>query len=1021
MKYNNQIGVFFSRRILLPKAWTADDQSYYRPEARIEARMNKTPTPTSKEDESIFKMPLVPPKSSPKSRLSPKTVATTDISMSSAPNTSSTSIFGSSKFTPSTQSGFFKVPTTQTPATNNIFGSFEQSTPQPNLFGNSTSTTKTQSTATQQSKRFDSPDGNSSTSNNTAFGKLTETGAQSNNIFSGFAQRSDTGPSPFTQVKPPSQQKPNLFGNVTKNAPSVFGSFAATDSNQQTNKTGFMGQANVQTITSANQSGTTNLFGGFKGTSTAMPGVTPLSETNTELSKRFEREKEEAKLKELLRKKKQEQENERKKNEEMERQRKKAEEERQTQLGRKKLEIEKASKEIVDDIIDEYVSSSLIDVATSQIQWHRKIEEDVNKIYVELLHEIIDSELHTIAFDVKNAWDKNVLEKYFALWRVTARKRIEQRKKIANTPLWMPKMSMKELIPELHHPLQAKTLSLMKRYRSGLPSKLIAPPVREDSIDLWSTIAPELIKLTEEMKGKRTQHIYWKCIISIPDSEEDQSYQSIGQWLDNIFYRQLSKYPRQHGIFFAEQHDHHNQRLNVCLRKMTGRKMLKESNESVFTQNDIGGTNAIVFFLSTKNLNATRERIRNTLKAIELNNSAALIIYSIDGTDLNEVEKALKLYEFMDPEKVDECIFVNTWTGRSNRNMCHVMKCALKYVAANSFYNHQLEMQQTVSFLQICLADELWQRIYLSANRNPTLLEASTRFNFLVDYHNEAIARLISVCTPSSMDATLFPFELRQFVPKHQLDIPLGLEYFPENWHRKHEEHQRQLAEFLNSLKIHDNVDLKNVTDVSTLEMAMLKFVGAHISSKFEAERTAYKMIQHILAFLNPSQLNEIAFKEKLAQYSWLDAFPIFTTDLLSFQYQRFVNDHRLPNYVIYDKDEYQEYTRNAWWLQTNENLLKDLTTNVLRNIDVTVDEYEQNCKRQRFNETFTAAEERKELENVLAKGYASLATADKTLNRIKKNQQTCNGISKNLNFDLYRHEVTMREMKEQLKHTINE
>lgn len=1002
---------------MLPRAWSADDQNFYKPEARIEARMNKAPIPAPREDESIFKMPLVPRKSSPKSRLSPKTVPTIDNTVPSASNTTSSSIFGSSKLTPSTQSGFFKVPTNQAPPANNIFGSFNQSTPQPNLFGNNAGSTP--STMAEKPKLFDLPDGNSSTftsSSNTAFGKLAESGAKSSNLFSGFQQRSDTSSSPFAQVRPQSQQQtPNLFGNSTTNAPSIFGSFAAADSKQPTNQSGFIKQPAFQ----ANQSAKSNLFGGFKGTSTAMPGITPLSGTDAELTKKLEREKVDAKLKELERKKKQEEENERKKKEEMERQRKKAEEEKRRQLERKKLEIEKASNETVNDIIGEYVSSGLRDIAAAQIQWHRKIEEDVNKIYVDLLHEVVDEKLNVIALDVKTAWDKNILEKYFAMWRVMARKRIEQRRKIANTPLWMPKRSMKEAIPELHHPKQSKTLMDMKRYRSGMSSKLIAPPVREDSIDLWSTIAPELIKLTEHIKGKQTQHIYWKCIISIPDSEEDQSYQSIGQWLDNIFYRQLSKYPRQNGIFFAEQHDHHNQRLNVCFRKMTGKKMLNETNTSA-TQNDINGTNAILFFLSSINLNATRERIRSTLETIELNNAAALIIYSIDSSDLNEVERALKLHEFMDPEKVDECIFVNMWTGRCNRSLCHIMKCALKYVAANSFYNDQLEMQQSVSFLQISLA-ELWQRIYLSANRNPTLLEASTRFDFLVDYHNEAIARLISLCTPSCADATLFPFELRQFVPKHQLDIPLSLEYFPENWHTRIEEHQRQWVEFLNSLKIRGRADLKKVTDVPALERAILDFVAVHISSKFKSEKTAYKMIQHILAFMGPAQLDEIAFKEKLAQYSWLDAFPIFTTDLLSYQYQRFVNDHRLPGYVIYDKDEYQEYTRNAWWLQTNEDLLKDLTTNVLRNIDVTVDEYEQNCKRQRLNETFKAAEDKQKLEDILAKGYASLASADKTLNRIKEIKHACHDISEDLDFDLYRHEVTMRGMKEQWKHTVNE
>lgn len=459
-------------RILLPKAWSADDQNYYKPEARIEARMNKTPALAPKDEESVFKMPMVPRKASPKSRLSPKTVATTDNSAPQAANTTSASIFGSSKLTPSIQSGFFKIPTNQAPPANNIFGSFSQATtPQTNLFGNAGSSVTTASTTAQKPKLFDLLDGNAptftSSSSNTAFGKLAESNAQSSSIFSGFQQRSDAGSSSFAQVKPQSQlQTPNLFGNANINAPSIFGSFANTDSKQQTNQSSFMKQPTFQ----ADQSAKSNLFGGFKGTSTAMPGITPLNEMDTESSKKLEREKEEAKLKELERKKKQEEEeNERKKKEEIERQRKRAEEEKQKELERKRMEIEKASNEIVNEIIEECISSGLKDIVTEL--WHRKIEEDVDKLYGELLHEVVDEDLHTIALDVKTAWDKNVLEKYFALWRVMARKRIDQRRKIANTPLWMPKKSMQELIPELHHPKQSKTLLDMKRYRSGLPSK----------------------------------------------------------------------------------------------------------------------------------------------------------------------------------------------------------------------------------------------------------------------------------------------------------------------------------------------------------------------------------------------------------------------------------------------------------------------------------------------------------------------------------------------------------------------
>lgn len=982
--------------------------------------MNKSKAPVNfKEDETIFKMPLVPQRSSPRSRLSPKPMVSSENSFPATSNPSS--VFGSSKLTPSTQNssgGFFKIQSNQQPASNNVFTGFGQPLPKTNIFGNNA---LNETSSEQQPQTFDTADGGSfKFTSNTPFGKSAEVNTPSNSIFStGFSQKPETGSGLFGQVKPTPQsnQITNLFGNVASNTPSVFGGFSSTASSETMNNKGLMGRSAFQTSISSSQS--TGLFSGFKGNSTSIPGIVPFKDTDNELNKKLEQEKKAARLKEEERKKKEAEENERRRKAELEDQerRKKAEEKkkRQLELESNKREIEKASEKYAEEIIGEFISSNLKEFANTELKRYRTIEEKINQTYTDLVNEVIDAELKKIAFDVKTAWDKNILDKYFTSWLKLTRYKIQQRQKIANTPSWLPNKSMQEMIPELHHPLQNRTLSLMKRYRSGLPSKLIAPPIREDSIDLWNTITPELVKLTAQIKSKQLQNIYWKCVISVPDTDEDPSCNAISQWLDNVFYRQLSKFPRQDDIFFVEQHDTNNQRVNVCMRKLTGKKLLNES-QTAHVSKDVEGTNAILFFMTTKKLHETRARLKAVLRAIELNNATGLIIYSLDTNDLNEIKSALNLYDFMDYEKADECIFANNPRSRSN-NLCNLTRNSLKYVAVNSFYDDQLELQQIVSFLRICLADELWQRIYMSVSRNPTLLEATTRFSFLVDYHNEAIDRLISVCTPACIDSpTLFPFELRQFVPKHQLDIPLGLEYFPENWHETAEEHQNQLMNFLKSLQIHRQIDLKNVTEIPQLEEAILTFVHAHIPSKSDADRTAYKMIQHILAYLNPRHLDRFEFKEKLSKYSWLDAFPIFATDLLSYQYQRLVGEQRLPDYVIYDKYEYQDYIRNAWWLQINEKLLKDLTTNVLRNIDATVDEYEQTCKRQRLEETAIVAEEKKKMDEILSKGFNALAGADKTLNRMKEIKSNCKDISKDLDYDLYRQEKIIRDMRHTLK-----
>lgn len=991
---------------MLPKAWTAEDQNYYKPEARIEARLNKTPIPAPmKEDEIMFKMPQAPPKVSPRSRLSPKTVLSTENSFIIPAN--NTSSFASNKLAPSTQNSsmsLFKIQTNQA-ATTSIFGDFTQgSSDHKSIFGNKLSE------AEQPAKSVDLGDGKTFRfTSNAAFGKPTGNTAPPSGLFtSGLSQTPALSTNLFPQVK--REEPKNVFVNA---AASMFNSFSTVNRSQETS--GFMGKSAFQAPTSSAQIG---LFGGFKSSSTSIPGVEPLKDTDDELMAK-QREKEEAKRKELEQKKIEAEELERKRKaelEEKERQSKKAEEERQRQLEQKRLQIERAAKQFLDEIIDEQVSQNLQEIASSEFQRHRKIEEKIAKIYEDLQSEFINSALETIVTDEKLAWDKNVLGKYFISWRTLTRKKIEQRKKIENTPVWLPKRSMDEALPELCHPSQAKTLSLMKRYRSGLPSKLIAPPIRDDSIDLWQIIAPELTKLIGQRKGRQMQNIYWKCVISLPDVDEDPSSHFISQWLENVFYRQTSKHPRQKDTFFVEQCEINHQRLNVCLRKLSGRKLVNEM-KTPYTPKDVEGTNAILFFMTTKNMQATRARLQAALQATELNNAAAFVIYNSDGCDTINVKTTLNLYDYMDFDSVDECIFGGGPKHRNANNVCHLTKLGLKYVAAKSFYDDQLEMQQIVPFLRVCLAEELWQRIYLSVSRNPTLHEASTRFDFLADYHNDAIDRLISICSPSCIDSpTLFSSELRQFVPKIHLEIPLPLEYFPENWHQKAETHQQQLVEFLKTLKIQQNVDIKHVTDTEALQTAILKFVSAHIPVANVAERTAYKMLQQILAFLGTKQLNQLEFKEILAQYSWLGVIPIFSTELLSFQYQRFVNEQRLPEYVIYDKYEYEDYNRTAWWLEKNVELLKSLTANVIRDIDLAADEYDQACKRQRLDETL-AIEEQKKLDDILAKGYETLASADKILHRMKEIHTTCKEISKDFDYDLYQQERVMREMKDSWKH----
>lgn len=957
-------------------------------------------------------MPTTPPRSSPKSRLSPKNVTVPETNAS--PNT--VSPFGSSKFTSMASSDtnniFKKSSKPNAQAGTDVFGlgfgykrdNTDNDQKQNNLFGDNSIKLVNNFASSQ---RPDTTDGSQfKSSNNSSFIKPAQNmRSNSKSIFSSnFSQITNASTNIFA---PLGSQATNIFSQSKDTAPSIFSGFTDNSTTNQTSSASIFGTTNQAS----------SMFGGDSKTNiSSMPGIKPLTESTFTASKTIQQLENDARMKEQQRKRKEVEELERMKKaetEEKERQRKLEEERRereQRELQQKKRAIDTKSKELSELTLEEYVQSSLMNLAKHELERHRMLMEKIHQIYTDLSDEVIDTELEKIAIDVKIAWDKNILEKYFVCWRKTVRKRIEQRQKIANTPQWIPNKPMNEILPGLYHPLQTQTLSFMKRYRSGFPCKLRVPPIREDNIDVWKIIAPELNKLKDP--SKKCQNIYWKCVISLPDNEEDSSSQSISNWLNSVFVRQVTRYPKRNDIFFLEQSMMDDNLINVCMRTLSGTQMINES-QKIYEAKDIDGSNAILIFMTNRNLNVTRARLKAVLKAIQLNDPAGIIIYSFGSSDPNELKRELRLHELLDADKVDECIFANS----GSNGLCHSTKHCLRYIAENSFYDDQLEMQKIIPFLSTCLSDELWQRISISMNGNPTLLEASTRFDFLVGYHNAAVEHLISMVSPNCFESpTLFSYELRQFVPKHLFEIPLGLEYFPEDWHKHAKKHRNQMTDFLKSLIIKPQLDHKTITDITSLEREILKFVKLHITLQSHAQRTAYKIIQNILATIRTIPNDPEMFQRKMASHSWLHSLPIFTAELLSFQYNRFVSENRLPNYVIYDRYGFQDYTRNAWWLTLNENLLKDLTANVMRKIDVAIDEYEQSIKRQRLEETTIIETEKMDLEETLAKGYASLAKADTNFSTFLETKKTRKNISKDLDYSLYRNEQTMRDTKEILR-----
>lgn len=1006
---------------LLPRAWTAGDQDYFRPQARVDARNKRPQVPVvSKRDDSVFKVPTSLPPSrqsiSPKAqRLSSKTV-TPELVVPSAPTSD---IFtGNSSNSNKQSESVFKTLTSESaksvfsrlssqnraPATTNLFP-----VPAPML--------------------NDTPDGKSvfSTDNFTRAkpSPFTSTTPKVDNIFAApkttesiFGQPSPLNQSSskiFGQPTPPNQPNTSIFGPST-NLTSGAGVFGSNFTNAQQQTPSFAESTFKMTPTAS----TSSVFGSFTKSNTSFGAIEPLPappqmhkvDVEAELLKR-ERELllQQQKLKAEADKRMEE---DRRRKEEME------------QMRKRRMEgFEMASSKCLAEIIGDVVASVTMDLAEQEIERHRATEDAIQRIYAELLHEVIEDELQRIAMLMKTAWDKNILDKYFSAWRSVTRKAIEQRRKIETTPIWLPSKSMPELVTELYHPVQTETLKLMRRYRSGVAEKLVVPPIREDIIDLWSIVMPSLQKCFGSTRSEHQQqqqpqqrhkfqlinsNIYWKCVVSVPDADEDShGHRTINAWLNNVFVRQLSKYPRDDRYFFAEQSAIDGQRVSICMRKLSGAKLINESHQNA-SDIDFRGTNAILFFMTTRNPHVARARLDALLRKTSLHDATGLVIYNMGTADQSTVVTEMRLSDLIDFAYIDRCVFSSPAQG----HLANRTENCLRYIAANSFYKNQLEMQQTSSLLRQSLADEFWQRIHSSIEHNPTLHEASTDFAFLADYHNEAVDRMISMCTsPTAASHAEFPDELRHFVPTQRLDIPMGLEYFPVDWKAQSVSHQQLVRSYLHSVRIHDAIDVKRIRDRQSLEREVLRFTQSHLAQS--GERTAYKMLKQILSYLGAAPLDLIAFQEKLMRYNWIDCLPIFTMDLLVAQYERMT----LPEYIIYDRDEYEEYTRTAWWLTLQPERLKELTRKVIRDTDLECDRLEQQRKRQRIDVQTMVDKEQQDLDAILAKGFASMDRADRLMQTMRDDEVTMRGISRNLEYSLHRHECTL--LNDDIHHMIDD
>lgn len=887
-------------------------------------------------------------------------------------------------------------------------------------------------------------------------------GAETDNKFSlrhGNKQQQDASNAnefSLSLNKPPSA---NIFGNtgVKPAQSSIFGDFG---DKQRTpiQKSTFGGSSNTNTNTntnngifSATEPASNNLFGaasnlasqsvslpstfaGFK-----MPTVQGISKLSTEgdrdqLAVGTQRQNSETARKIA----EEERQQAAKRQMEEERERKRAEADalraKQEQIAR----VEMVSTNVCTQILDEYLKSICADLAVAELKRYEAFEQKTQNLHAALINETVAELLLEITNDIVVA-NQNIMRKYFTLWQRKAIERIENRRKIESTPIWMPMKSIPEQIPELQHPQQTSTLSCMKRYRMGVPFNIKVPAIKEPSIDLWKVATPDILCAMARHQRQSTtkSHIYWKCVISVPDATEDNNFESINRWLSRIFVRQQA---RRKDIFFLEQctvSEANNHRVSICLRKLSGPELTNESGKQHCAE-AIRGTNAVLFFAASENFKLAKCRLATVIQSTGIKTAIGIVTYNSSTIDSTILQNELGMQTFLTADTIERCLFVD----RGHDSLAHLTIKCMQYIATNSQFDYRLELQRITSFLQLTLGDELWKRITSTLNQNPTLDRAITDFNFVANFHNEALRRVTSICNHSMHDHWQFADEFRPFVPDVQLDIPLTVEYFPIDWTTKHEQHQRQLIKFLQSLELKE-FHTAEIPDVSSLEQNVLMYARQHIANEREASQAAYKMLQPILHYLNQEIDDDsvLTFQQKLSYYPWVKSIEFFSLDVLTHRYNNNIHKQSLPGYVIYDKDDLAAYIGTPWWLTLKKTLLKEITTDVLNDSVHSHDgepDGSPSIKKRRMDDSSMSSHssqlslspfigspgienQKIDIDEVLDRGRATLERVDKKIAAYNRFNHISKEVSKDFDNTLYKQEQTIRVMKNIWKNNLQE
>ncbi|XP_054727003.1 protein xmas [Anastrepha obliqua] len=627
-----------------------------------------------------------------------------------------------------------------------------------------------------------------------------------------------------------------------------------------------------------------------------------------------------------------------------------AKEKEQEAVKRQREEAEKKHQEALKVLQQraEYVSANelesvltlqVADIAQTELTTYQNFERDCKSFAESFLDQCVVMQLNELANEeyAMMCHDQLLLSRYFACWLRYTRKKQKQRALIESTPIWVTMDTRAEQTAKLKHPNQSENLQMIKRYRHGEPCNFQlllwkhpdAMSSSRASIDIFEVVRAHTTRKQAVKCGHMQRNKYFKLVLTLPtDNDELPGFGS-------LCHKWLRKYVRRISNT-TEEEDQSDEAENaapyicamerdvaLCVRKVSGIPPLTEAGQVV--HNECDNADAIVCLMSCDSIQSTRKRMHHLIKLSRMHKSVPVAVLVYDGqyTDELELSDIMQMESLVEEDKISAYKFYGCLQTKNEFSFLHYMGRALRYVARESSFCNKLtealEMQKLQSWLETCLGEELWQRWQHSSEHNPCFAKICGAPQHLVELYNDAVQRVIQMTSEDFSDAPEFAEELREFVPKLEVDIPLSWEYFPKDW--KSPQRQQQISNFLQRLLLAPIVEAVQSQELEDWELWLLNYASSCIPNDEEAATAAsYQSIKALIEQLNRCDLADVEVAKRFQMINYLPvvkaiAYAQINAVLRDYSANADADDYKLPKEIIYHHQALEDYQQVPWWL----------------------------------------------------------------------------------------------------------